>query len=132
MPYTDHIKQLVSALPNSPGVYQYFNQEGTIIYVGKAKNLKRRVSSYFNKKEQSAKVAALVKHIYDLKYIVVETENDALLLENNLIFCLKMAKRIRGCALPKKNFHVFLKPVKLCGVPNILAHTVRFGYWIHC
>jgi excinuclease ABC subunit C len=85
MPYTDHIKQLVSALPNSPGVYQYFNQEGTIIYVGKAKNLKRRVSSYFNKKEQSAKVAALVKHIYDLKYIVVETENDALLLENNLI-----------------------------------------------
>jgi excinuclease ABC subunit C len=85
MPYTDHIKQLVSTLPNSPGVYQYFNQEGTIIYVGKAKNLKRRVSSYFNKKEQTPKVTALVKHIYDLKYIVVESENDALLLENNLI-----------------------------------------------
>lgn len=85
MPYTDHIKQLVAALPNTPGVYQYFNQEGTIIYVGKAKNLKRRVSSYFNKKEQTAKVTALVKHIYDLKYIVVENETDALLLENNLI-----------------------------------------------
>ena len=85
MPYTDHIKQLVATLPNTPGVYQYFNQEGTIIYVGKAKNLKRRVSSYFNKKEQTAKVTALVKHIYDLKYIVVENETDALLLENNLI-----------------------------------------------
>lgn len=85
MPYTEHIKQLVAALPNTPGVYQYFNQEGTIIYVGKAKNLKRRVSSYFNKKEQTAKVTALVKHIYDLKYIVVENETDALLLENNLI-----------------------------------------------
>ena len=85
MPYTDHIKQLVAALPNTPGVYQYFNQEGKIIYVGKAKNLKRRVSSYFNKSQQSAKVTALVKHIYDLKYIVVESETDALLLENNLI-----------------------------------------------
>ena len=85
MLYTDHIKQLVAALPNTPGVYQYFNQEGKIIYVGKAKNLKRRVSSYFNKSQQSAKVTALVKHIYDLKYIVVESETDALLLENNLI-----------------------------------------------
>lgn len=85
MPYTDHIKQLVAALPNMPGVYQYFNQEGKIIYVGKAKNLKRRVSSYFNKSQQSAKVTALIKHIYDLKYIVVESETDALLLENNLI-----------------------------------------------
>lgn len=85
MPYTDHIKQLVASLPSTPGVYQYFNQEGTIIYVGKAKNLKRRVASYFNKKDQSPKVTALVKHIYDLKYIVVDSEKDALLLENNLI-----------------------------------------------
>lgn len=85
MPYTDHIKQIVAALPQTPGVYQYFNKEGKIIYVGKAKNLKRRVSSYFTKTGQSPKVTALVKHIYDLKYIVVENETDALLLENNLI-----------------------------------------------
>ena len=85
MPYTDHIKQIVAALPQTPGVYQYFNEEGKIIYVGKAKNLKRRVSSYFTKTGQSPKVTALVKHIHDLKYMVVENETDALLLENNLI-----------------------------------------------
>lgn len=72
-------------MPETPGVYQYFNEEGTIIYVGKAKNLKRRVSSYFNKEHDSVKTNVLVKHIHDLKYIVVNTETDALLLENNLI-----------------------------------------------
>lgn len=80
-----HIKQIISTLPETPGVYQYFNKEGTIIYVGKAKNLKRRVSSYFNKEHDSIKTRMLVKHIHDLKYIVVNTETDALLLENNLI-----------------------------------------------
>ena len=75
----------MSTLPHSPGVYQYFNSDGEIIYVGKAKDLKKRVSSYFNKTDKSVKVQALVKHIADLKYIVVNTENDALLLENNLI-----------------------------------------------
>ena len=85
MPYTDHIKQIVAALPQTPGVYQYLNEEGKIIYVGKAKNLKKRVSSYFTKTGQSPKVRALVKHIHDLKYMVVENETDALLLENNLI-----------------------------------------------
>lgn len=85
MPYTDHIKTIVSALPEQPGVYQYFNKEGKIIYVGKAKNLKRRVSSYFIGNNHTPKVDALVKNIYDLKYIVVNSETDALLLENNLI-----------------------------------------------
>lgn len=85
MPYTDHIKAIVSALPESPGVYQYFNKEGKIIYVGKAKNLKRRVTSYFTGNNHTSKVNALVKNIHDLKYIVVNSETDALLLENNLI-----------------------------------------------
>ena len=80
-----HIEEIVNTLPHSPGVYQYFNSDGEIIYVGKAKDLKKRVSSYFNKTDKSVKVQALVKHIADLKYIVVNTENDALLLENNLI-----------------------------------------------
>lgn len=80
-----HIKMILSILPDKPGCYQYFDDKGTIIYVGKAKNLKRRVSSYFNKEHDSNKTRVLVKQIRDIKYIVVETEEDALLLENNLI-----------------------------------------------
>ena len=72
-------------MPSTPGVYQYFNKIGDIIYVGKAKNLKRRVSSYFNKEHDSVKTNILVNNIYDLKYICVNSEADALLLENNLI-----------------------------------------------
>ena len=72
-------------MPSTPGVYQYFNKAGDIIYVGKAKNLKRRVSSYFNKEHESVKTNILVNNIYDLKYICVNSEADALLLENNLI-----------------------------------------------
>ncbi len=82
---TEHIKQLLSTIPEKPGVYQYFNAEGTIIYVGKAKNLRRRVSSYFTKTHDSAKTNILVRHIADVKYIVVNSEHEALLLENNLI-----------------------------------------------
>ena len=81
----DELKNKVNSLPESAGVYQYFNSEGTIIYVGKAKNLKRRVSSYFNKTHDSIKTQKLVQQIVDLKYIVVNSENEALLLENNLI-----------------------------------------------
>lgn len=72
-------------MPDAPGCYQYLNDEGTIIYVGKAKNLKRRVSSYFNKEQQTMKTRLLVSKIADIKYIVVNSETDALLLENNLI-----------------------------------------------
>ncbi len=80
-----HIKMILYILPDKPGCYQYFDDKGTIIYVGKAKNLKRRVSSYFNKEHDSNKTRVLVKQIRDIKYIVVNTEEDALLLENNLI-----------------------------------------------
>jgi len=75
----------LKTLPNSPGVYQYFDAGGTIIYVGKAKNLKKRVSSYFTKTHDNGKTRVLVKKIDSIKHIVVETETDALLLENNLI-----------------------------------------------
>ena len=81
-----HIKDILALLPDSPGVYQYFDKEGTIIYVGKAKNLKRRVSSYFNKQHDDApKTRVLVRNIADLKYIVVGSEEDALHLEKSLI-----------------------------------------------
>ena len=79
------LKEKVSKLPTSPGVYQYFDANGTIIYIGKAKNLKNRVSSYFVKGNQSAKTVMLVRKIRDIRYIVVNSEQDALLLENNLI-----------------------------------------------
>ena len=75
----------LKTLPDKPGVYQYFDKNGTILYVGKAKNLKKRVSSYFNKNHEHTKTFILVKKIADIQYIVVETEMDALLLENNLI-----------------------------------------------
>ncbi|MBQ8269819.1 MAG: excinuclease ABC subunit UvrC [Bacteroidaceae bacterium] len=81
----ENLKNIVNNLPDSPGCYQYLNDSGTIIYVGKAKNLKRRVSSYFNKEQQSLKTKLLVSKIADIRYIVVNSEADALLLENNLI-----------------------------------------------
>ena len=81
----EYLRGIVLNLPDCPGIYQYLNSEGTIIYVGKAKNLKRRVYSYFSKDHQSAKTRILVTKIADIKYIVVNTEEDALLLENNLI-----------------------------------------------
>ena len=80
-----HIEGIIKNLPESPGVYQYLNSEGVIIYVGKAKNLKRRVNSYFNKEHESYKTRMLVSNIADMRYIVVNSEQDAFLLENNLI-----------------------------------------------
>lgn len=81
----DHIALLLKRIPESPGVYQYFDKDGQIIYVGKAKNLRRRVNSYFNKDHQSSKTRQLVAHITDIRYVVVDNEQDAFLLENNLI-----------------------------------------------
>ncbi len=75
----------INVLPNDPGVYQFYDAEGKILYVGKAKNLKKRVSSYFNKKQEYGKTRVLVKKIREIRHIVVPTESDALLLENNLI-----------------------------------------------
>ncbi|GGA69863.1 UvrABC system protein C [Flavobacterium palustre] len=79
----------IQTLPDSPGVYQYYDKEGKILYVGKAKNLKKRVASYFNKIHDTAKTNVLVKKIVTIKHIVVPTETDALLLENNLIKTLQ-------------------------------------------
>lgn len=82
----DHIQTLLRTLPDNPGVYQYFDEEEKLLYVGKAKNLKKRVSSYFNKDNyENGKTQVLVKKIVDIKYIIVNTELDALLLENTLI-----------------------------------------------
>mgnify|MGYP000562514671 CR=1 FL=1 len=83
--YDDELKKKISELPQSPGVYQYFDASGSIIYIGKAKKLKNRVLSYLNKTNQSDKTRVLVSKIHDFKYIIVESEQDALLLENNLI-----------------------------------------------
>lgn len=81
----DELKMKISLLPTSPGVYQYLNKEGTVIYVGKAKNLKRRVSSYFNRVHPVMRTNLLVRNIWDMKYIVVNSEEEALDLENSLI-----------------------------------------------
>lgn len=83
--YDENLRKKISELPPNPGVYQYFDAHGVIIYIGKAKNLKNRVLSYLNKANQSGKTLVLTKKICDLKYIVVNSEQDALLLENNLI-----------------------------------------------
>lgn len=81
----DYLKQIISLLPEVPGIYQYFDNQGTIIYIGKARNLKKRVASYFSKIPENRKTALLVRNIAEIKHMVVESEEDALLLENNLI-----------------------------------------------
>lgn len=81
----EYIANLVRSIPERPGVYQYLNAEGEIIYIGKAKNLHKRISSYFQKEHTNSKTRQLVTHIADIRYTVVNTEQDAFLLENNLI-----------------------------------------------
>lgn len=81
----DYLKSVIANLPELPGIYQYFDSANTVIYVGKAKNLKKRVSSYFSKVPENRKTALLVRNICDIRHMVVDTEEDALLLENNLI-----------------------------------------------
>ena len=86
LPISDYIRQTLKTLPDKPGVYQYYDKLGTIIYIGKAKSLKKRVRSYFKMEAvSSGKISVLVKKIVEIKYIIVDTEYDALLLENNLI-----------------------------------------------
>ncbi len=79
------MKNLIATLPGKPGIYQFFDESGKIIYIGKAKNLKKRVASYFSKNHESRKTELLVRRTADIRHMVVETEQDALLLENNLI-----------------------------------------------
>src|SRR5690554_6034230 len=82
----DNIKENIKLLPPLPGVYRFYNKEGTIIYIGKAKNLRNRVSQYFQSRESlSVKTRVMVDKIYSMQHTVVESEEDALLLENNLI-----------------------------------------------
>lgn len=87
--FSEHIRSQIKTLPEGPGVYQYFDSEKTLLYVGKAKNLKKRVSSYFNKEHDSSRLRIMVRKIVDIKTVKVESELDALLLENNLIKNLK-------------------------------------------
>ena len=75
----------IEVLPENPGVYQFLNQKNEILYIGKAKNIKKRVKSYFTKSHDNNRTRLLVKKIFSIKHIVVDTETDALLLENNLI-----------------------------------------------
>ncbi|NLB22601.1 MAG: GIY-YIG nuclease family protein, partial [Clostridium sp.] len=86
---TDEIKNILAVIPDQPGCYQFVDEKGIVIYVGKAKNLKRRVVSYFNKYHDHPKTRILVRKIKNIKYIVVNSEEDTLLLENNLIKKLK-------------------------------------------
>lgn len=81
----NHLKSLIKVLPNLPGIYQFYDNANNIIYIGKAKDLKKRVSSYFSKKHENRKTAILARNITDIKHMVVQSEQDALLLENNLI-----------------------------------------------
>jgi excinuclease ABC subunit C len=83
--FPEKIQTIIRALPDSPGVYQYYDGENKLLYIGKAKNLKKRVSSYFSKEHDSSRLRVMVSKIRDIQYIVVKTELDALLLENNLI-----------------------------------------------
>ncbi len=83
--YIDHLKSLIAVLPGKPGIYQFYDSSNNVIYIGKAKDLKKRVTSYFSKQQDNRKTALLVRNIADIRHLVVETEQDALLLENNLI-----------------------------------------------
>ena len=85
MTASNHIQEQLQNIPQSAGVYQYFDKNGKLLYVGKAKNLKKRISSYFNKKHECGKTLVLVRKIYTIQTIVVASETDALLLENSLI-----------------------------------------------
>ncbi len=87
--YPDHLQSIIRSLPETPGVYQYFDSEQVLLYVGKAKNLKKRVSSYFSKEHDNARLRLMVRKIADIKTVKVNTELDALILENNLIKSLK-------------------------------------------
>ena len=138
---SEHIRNILAVIPEKPGCYQYFDEKGTIIYVGKAKNLKRRVSSYFTKEHDNNKTRVLVKQIRDLKYVVVDTEEDALLLENNLIkqyrprynVLLKDDKTYPRLWSRMNTFHASIRPARLYGtVPLIMAPTLRFIQLASC
>lgn len=121
MKVSTHIKDILQRIPESAGVYQYINEIGDVIYVGKAKNLKKRVSSYFQKEQNRYKTQQLVKHIADIKYVIVESEQDAFLLENNLIkkyqpyynILLKDGKSYPSICITREDFPRIFKTRKI-------------------
>ena len=134
--FSENIKQKLATLPSQPGVYQYFDAEDNIIYVGKARNLKKRVSSYFHKEHDSAKLKLLVRKIARIETMVVRSEFDALLLENNLIkqyqprynVLLKDDKTYPGFVSPTKNFPgYFLHAQKISEVS--ILDPIHPGAW---
>ena len=126
-----HIRQILSGIPESPGVYRYYDAQGKILYVGKAVNLKRRVSSYFHKNHESARLRLLVSKIADIQYTLVATESEALLLENNFIkefqprynVLLKDDKSYPWISIRKEHF----PRVQLVRNPNLNDGSAYFG-----
>ncbi len=135
MPISPHIQSILASLPEKPGVYQHFNSAGEIIYVGKAKNLKRRVQSYFQKDHDSFKTRQLVRNIADIKYIVVNNEQDAFLLENNLIkkyqphynILLKDGKTYPSICITKEPFPRVFKTRKIIPAAGDYYGPYSFG-----
>ena len=145
----ENILDILSTLPENPGCYQYFDSKGTILYVGKAKNLKKRISTYFQKEHEDAKTRVLVKQIYDIKYFIVETEEDALLLENNLIkqykprynVTLKDDKTYPSIVIKNENFprifhtrkiikdgSIYFGPYASVSVAKMMIHLIKNLY----
>ena len=136
-----HLKGIVLSLPEKPGSYQFYDEDHNIIYVGKAKNLKNRVSSYFHKEVDRYKTKVLVSKIFDISYTVVNTEEDALLLESGLIkkynprynVLLKDGKTYPSIVLLTNCFLVYLKPAQLISVwALIMVLTAMFPQWLRC
>lgn len=131
---SEYLKGIVMSLPEKPGIYQYLDATESIIYVGKAKNLKKRVYSYFSKEHEYGKTRVLVSKIADIRYIVVNTEEDALLLENNLIkkhrprynVMLKDDKTYPSICIPKENFPRIFKTRKI-----VRNGSLYFGPYSH-
>ena len=131
-----HIQELLQRIPEEPGVYQYFNEAGEVIYVGKAKNLKRRVSSYFHKEQDRYKTKLLVQSIADIKYVVVNSEQDAFLLENNLIkqyqphynILLKDGKSYPSICITREEYPRIFKTRKIIKGIGDYYGPYTFGY----
>jgi excinuclease ABC subunit C len=134
----NHIVLLLKRIPEQPGVYQYFDKEGQIIYVGKAKNLHRRVNSYFTKDHPSSKTRQLVAHIADIRYVVVESEQDAFLLENNLIkqyqpkynILLKDGKSYPSICITKEDYPRIFKTRTINKKSGEYFGPYSFGYTV--
>ena len=142
MAKSEHIEQTLARLPQQPGVYQYFDVDRRLLYVGKAKNLKKRVSSYFTKHHDNGKTRLLVSKIHDIQWLIAPSEADALLLENSLIkehkpfynIQLKDDKTYPFIVIKKERFPRIFAPVThprrqrvLWSLPQRQGHAHCFG-----